>query len=128
VTAEDAQAYCIWSRARLPNWFEWELAAAGDEQRPYPWGTEYSPSRCNSADSGRGSPVAVNEYPLGYTPDGVRQLCGNVAEWVRGPDGRLELRGGSYRMPCKLWGLSYAFRAEEPGFSAVDVGFRVVTD
>jgi hypothetical protein len=70
----------------------------------------------------------VDEYPLGDSPEGVRQLCGNVAEWVVGPEGQFELRGGSYLRPCELWGLAYAFGEAEFGFLAPDVGFRVVID
>jgi len=128
VSAEDAQAYCIWSRTRLPTWFEWERAASGPTRQPYPWGVEYSPERCNSIESGRGSLASVDEYPLGNSLEGVGQLCGNVAEWVVGPEGQFELRGGSYLVSCELWGLAYAFRQAESGFYAPDVGFRIVID
>lgn len=128
VSAENAQAYCIWSRTRLPSWLEWERAASGPARQPYPWGMDYSAACCNSVESGRGSLAAVDEFPLGDSPEGVRQLCGNVAEWVVGPEGRFEVRGGSYRMSCELWGLAYAFRQTEPGFQAPDIGFRVVMD
>jgi len=128
VTAEDAQAYCIWSRTRLPSWSEWERAASGQARQPYPWGVEYSAARCNSVESGCGSLAAVDDYSLGDSPEGARQLCGNVAEWVVGPEGQFELRGGSYRLPCELWGLAYAFRQPELGYHAPDVGFRDVRD
>jgi len=128
VTAEDAQAYCIWSRTRLPSWLEWERAASGQTRQPYPWGIKYDAARCNSVESGCGSLAAVDECPLGDSPEGVRQLCGNAAEWVMGPEGQFELRGGSFRMPCELWGLVYAFRQPELGYHAPDVGFRVVSN
>ncbi len=127
MSAEDAQAYCIWSKTRLPSWLEWERAASGLARQPFPWGIDYSAARCNSVESGRGSLVAVDEYPLGDSPEGVRQLCGNVAEWAVGPQ-EFELRGGSHRMPCEIWGLAYAFRQPELEFHAPDVGFRVVID
>jgi formylglycine-generating enzyme required for sulfatase activity len=78
-------------------------------------------------ESGRGSLAGVDEFPLGDSPEGVRQLCGNVWEWVTGSAGRFEIRGGSYQTACELWGLAYAFRQTDPKFSASDVGFRVVT-
>jgi formylglycine-generating enzyme required for sulfatase activity len=128
IGAEDAEAYCIWSRTRLPTWREWESAAAGLDRRSYPWGNNYTSSYCNSMESGRGSVTPVDEYPLGDTPEGVRQLCGNVGEWVISPTaGRFEIRGGSFSMPCEIWGLTYAFRQADIGFRAPDVGFRVVT-
>jgi formylglycine-generating enzyme required for sulfatase activity len=128
VSAEIAQTYCIWSRARLPSWLDWEYVASGATGQPYPWGADYDAARCNSVESGRGSLAAVDEYPLGDNPEGVRQLCGNVAEWVVGPDGQFEVRGGSYRLPCELWGLAYVFRQPECGFQSPDAGFRVVLD
>jgi formylglycine-generating enzyme required for sulfatase activity len=126
VSAEDAEAYCSWSQTRLPTSVEWECAVAGPLGYPYPWGVDYSTACCNSVESGRGSLVPVNTYPLGDSPEGVRQLCGNVAEWVLEPGRKYEIRGGSYRMSCELWGLAYAFRQPEIGFRAPDVGFRVV--
>jgi formylglycine-generating enzyme required for sulfatase activity len=128
VSAGNADAYCIWSRTRLPAWMEWERAASGPARQAYPWGADYSAARTNSMESGRGSLAAVDECPPGDSCEGVRQLCGNVAEWVVGPEGRFETRGGSYRTPCELWGLAYAFRQPDVGFHAPDVGFRVVTD
>lgn len=126
MTAEDAQMYCNLSRARLPSWLEWERAASGPMRQPYPWGSEYISNRCNSVESGRGSLAAVHEYPMGDSHEGVRQLCGNVGEWVLGPNGDFEIRGGSYRVNCELWGLAYAFREVPQGFFDSDVGFRVV--
>lgn len=128
VSAEDAQSYCIWSRTRLPKWLEWERAASGLVKQAYPWGTNYGATYCNSVESGRGSLAAVDEYPLGDSPERLRQLCGNVSEWVISPDGRFEIRGGSYRMHCEVWGLAYAFCQTELGFRALDIGFRVVID
>ena len=109
-------------------WFEWECAVSGLSMKPYPWGIDYCDSHCNSVESGRGSLAAVDDYPSGVSPDGVLQLCGNVAEWVIGPTGFCEIRGGSYRMNCEIWGLSYVFQQPELGYSADDIGFRVVMD
>jgi len=128
VSADQAQAYCIWSRTRLPSWIEWQRAATGPTGHLYPWGSEYSPQRCNSAESERGSLASADEYPLGNSAEGVRQLCGNVAQWIVGPEGTFELRGGSWRLPCELWGVAYMFRQVESGYCAADVGFRVVSD
>lgn len=128
VCAENAEAYCIWARTRLPTWMEWECAASGRDGRAYPWGTKYKSTYVNSVESGRGSLAVVDEYPLGNSCEGLRQLCGNVAEWVVGPEGRFEIRGGSYRMPCEIWGLTYAFGQPDVGLCAPDVGFRVVAN
>lgn len=128
VTAEQAQAYCIWSRTRLPTWMEWQRAASGQKGCPYPWGAVFDAIRCNSKESERGSLTRVDEYRNGNSPEGVRQLSGNVAEFAIGPQNAFEIRGGSYRVPCEIWGLSYMFRQVESTFHAKDVGFRVILD
>lgn len=127
ITWSNAKAYCRWSGTRLPDWRQWELAASGSERRLYPWGSEYKPGYCNSIESERGSLVSADEYPSGNTPDGVQQLSGNIWEMVSGPDGEIELRGGSYRVACELWGLTFAFRKSfRENDYAPDVGFRVI--
>jgi formylglycine-generating enzyme required for sulfatase activity len=126
VSAEDAQAYCRWTRTRLPSWMEWERAASGPDRNPYSWGAGFDAQLCNSVESGRGALAVVNDYPSGASPEGVLQLCGNVSEWVTCEDGQTEVRGGSYRLPCEFWGLAYAFRRVESWVGAPDVGFRVV--
>lgn len=128
ITAAQAQSYCFWSRTRLPTWIEWERAASGVDRRPYPWGDRYAEANCNSIESGCGSVVSVNDFATGNSFEGVQQMSGNVAEWVIGPNGRFETRGGSYRLPCELWGLTYVFRHVEPHICAPDVGFRVARD
>jgi len=127
ISAEEARAYCAGSGCRLPAWYEWECAASGGMRNPYPWGCTYKSIFCNSSETGLGTLADVDEFPTGDTSEGLRQLCGNVAEWVIGPRG-YEVRGGSYLNRCEIWGLVYAFRERPPTFRAIDVGFRIVTD
>lgn len=126
VSLSDARKCCSWMGGALPTHLEWERAGAGPQGRRYPWGDAYDSTRTNSAESGRGSSAPADALPDGNTPEGVRQLCGNVFEWVLGDRDEPELRGGSWRVPCELWGLNWmcVCPANETGDD--DIGFRVV--
>ncbi len=83
----EAEAYCRWSRRRLPAEAEWELAAAGREspKRRFPWGAgPPGPGRAN-LDGLAGGVIDVTAAPGGDGPYGCRQLIGNVWEWTASP-------------------------------------------
>jgi iron(II)-dependent oxidoreductase len=77
----EAEAYCRWAGRRLPTEAEWEFAAGGLEKRRYPWGDEPDAQRAN-LDGRWGGPLSVNALPQGETPEGCRQMMGNVWEWT----------------------------------------------
>ena len=45
LSLSEARRYCAWYHKRLPNEWEWQLAAQGTDMRLYPWGDD-SPSAC----------------------------------------------------------------------------------
>jgi formylglycine-generating enzyme required for sulfatase activity len=98
VNWEQADAYCSWVGKRLPTEEEWGWAARGAERgTAYPWGNE-APTYDHLCQDGEGGThelrmqrgfsqtCAVGAYPLGDSPQGIKDLGGNVAEWTSSKD------------------------------------------
>ena len=82
VSWEDARAYAAWANKQLPSEAQWEFAARGREDRPFPWGNlEPDSNLCNFADY-LGMPSIVSMHQDGQTPDGIYDLGGNIYEWT----------------------------------------------
>jgi formylglycine-generating enzyme required for sulfatase activity len=104
VSFEDAARACRLAGYRLCRGEEWTRACAGEEGRAFPYGAQYEPGRCNTAEADSDL-SAIEVAPSGsfrrcVTPEGVFDLSGNVGEWTDQPDatGTLrELRGGAAR-------------------------------
>jgi len=122
VSWDEAQAYCRWAGLELPSEAQWEAAARGMDERPYPWGKEPPTPRHANFGGACGGTTPVGAYPAGQGPFGTLDQSGNVWEWCADPwsatayqmieDGELDpvargdkavrsLRGGSWNNPAQ---------------------------
>jgi formylglycine-generating enzyme required for sulfatase activity len=142
VNWQEAFAFCIWDGGRLPTEAEWNYAAAaGADQRDYPWGSTAPGPNADLAVhgcylNGNGSCVGVkNIGVVGSAPNGngkwgQADLGGNMWEWgvdvllptyptpctncaVFSGDTVRMLRGGGYNDQSYLLVTSYRYGQSE---------------
>jgi sulfatase modifying factor 1 len=120
ITHADARAYCEWAGGRLPTLPEWVRASRGRTRFRYPWGDRFDPTLVVAGNVDGPGRVGVRGDASGY---GVRDLSGNVAEWL---DGGV-LAGGSYNShPRDMRVGSYATIEDSTALSIA--GFRCVCE
>lgn len=106
VSRADAEAYAHWANKRLPTEAEWQMAARGSDEKPWPWGSSFDSLRCNV--------TGIRTLPVdrfgenGQSDWGVRDLIGNVWQitadlYDNGAYRFSILKGGSYWNPTSSW-------------------------
>jgi formylglycine-generating enzyme required for sulfatase activity len=85
VSFDEAETFARATGKRLPTSQEWEKAArGGTDDRAYPWGAHFETGKANVIDGGAGALEDVGTREGDVSPFGVRDLAGNVLEWVGG--------------------------------------------
>jgi len=139
VSWTQAKDICERQSKRLCMETEWELACEGEMMLPYPTGLDRDPGACNFDKGDLTDPItgalrdqreAADQLERCVSPFGVRNMSGNVDEWVfrdrTGGEWRSALKGGWWmpgRDRCRP-----ATTAHDEHFHELQTGLRCCFD
>ena len=121
VTWQAASSYCTAQDKELPTREQWNWALHGGSITPdhaFPWGPKFLPKH---ACLGRSATCPVGQYASGQSPQGIRDLVGNVAEWTRDH----AVNGSSFRDGDSVMDPDARERLDREAWSD-SVGFRCI--
>ena len=126
----DARTYAAWAGKLLPSEAQWEKAARGTERFWWPWGNDFFPGRCNSAELGIGQTTVVTRFPEGASPYGCCEMSGNVWEMCEGVwiEDMPLMKGGCFLGRATFVRASARWSPEDPDNGAHWLGFRCVKE
>jgi formylglycine-generating enzyme required for sulfatase activity len=139
VSWTEAREVCARRDERLCRETEWEFACEGEQMLPYTTGLYRNPGACNIDKGDLTDPVtgklrdqreAANRLARCVSPFGVRNMSGNVDEWVlrdrSGGEWRSALKGGWW-MPARDR-CRPATTAHDEHFHELQTGLRCCSD
>ena len=78
ITWYEADAYCLWTKKRLPTEKEWEKSARGPNGFLFAWGNKFNKRLANFGKK----VFSSGSFPKDKSPYGVMDMTGNVSEWT----------------------------------------------
>jgi hypothetical protein len=114
---------------------EWVFACEGEEMLPYPYGHKRDPSACNADrtdivnDAGelRDLRSPADAFPRCASPFGVRNLSGNLEEFVAIDGTRRPAMKGAYWQPSRNYCRAKQ-TAHDQFYNGAETGFRCCVD